>query len=182
MQPINPLSSIRLAGPLGTDCHIKSLPVLIQFFSGPWFINTLRPDISRKYASTLNDPDVIPQYIYQCNSQYPRQVLRFTRRKGVLHSGFFSGESAFRAMMDGIGWAKHPMERRIHLLNSHIPITLLWGSKTWIEHSAEDILKTKRSNSYFDQKVMWYSLVNSPANEKLTLPGDIWGRAPRVCR
>ncbi|XP_048523776.1 (Lyso)-N-acylphosphatidylethanolamine lipase isoform X2 [Dendroctonus ponderosae] len=119
MQPINPLSSIRLAGPLG-----------------PWFINTLRPDISRKYVSTLIDPDVIPQYIYQCNSQYP------------------SGESAFRAMMNGIGWAMHPMERRIHLLNSHIPITLLWGSKSWIEHSAEDILKTKRSNSYFDLKVI----------------------------
>lgn len=54
MQPFNPLASIRVAGPLG-----------------PWMISTLRPDISKKYAAVLKDTTMIPQYIYQCNSQNP---------------------------------------------------------------------------------------------------------------
>ncbi|CAG9766292.1 unnamed protein product [Ceutorhynchus assimilis] len=119
MQPFNPLTSVRMAGPLG-----------------PWFINTLRPDISKKYATAIEDVDLINQYIYQCNSQYP------------------SGESAFHAMMSGFGWAKNPMVRRIDNLDSKIPITLLWGSKTWIDHSAEEILKNKRYNSYFKLQVI----------------------------
>lgn len=39
---------------------------------GPWFINRVRPDISKKYSSALNDPNLIPEYIYQCNCQHPR--------------------------------------------------------------------------------------------------------------
>ncbi|XP_050305889.1 (Lyso)-N-acylphosphatidylethanolamine lipase-like isoform X2 [Anthonomus grandis grandis] len=119
MQPFNPLASVRIAGPLG-----------------PWFINTLRPDISKKYLSALQDPELIPQYIYQCNSQHP------------------SGESAFHSMMSGFGWAKNPMVQRIDHLDAEIPITLLYGSKSWIDHSAEDILKEKRYKSYFKLQVI----------------------------
>ncbi|XP_066142419.1 (Lyso)-N-acylphosphatidylethanolamine lipase-like isoform X1 [Euwallacea fornicatus] len=119
MQPFNPLTSVRMAGPLG-----------------PWFINALRPDISKKYSTALNDNEIIPQYIYQCNSQHP------------------SGESAFHSMMSGFGWAKNPMVRRIDRLDSGVPITLLWGSKSWIDHSAEEIIKNKRYNSYFNLKVI----------------------------
>lgn len=65
----------------------------------------------------------------------------------------FSGESGFHAMMSGFGWAKNPMVRRIDNLDSKIPITLLWGSKTWIDHSAEEIIRTKRYDSYVNLKV-----------------------------
>ncbi|XP_030759575.1 (Lyso)-N-acylphosphatidylethanolamine lipase isoform X2 [Sitophilus oryzae] len=122
IQPFNPLAGVRVAGPFG-----------------PWFINKLRPDISKKYSSALNEylaDELIPQYIYQCNSQYP------------------SGESAFHTMMYNFGWAKNPIVRRIDKLDQKIPITLLYGSRSWIDHSAEDILKVKRSDSYFKLQVV----------------------------
>ncbi|KAF7281539.1 (Lyso)-N-acylphosphatidylethanolamine lipase-like isoform X2 [Rhynchophorus ferrugineus] len=122
MQPFNPLAGVRAAGPFG-----------------PWFINTLRPDISKKYSNALMEysaDDLIPRYIYQCNSQYP------------------SGESAFHTMMSNFGWAKNPIVRRIDRLDKRIPITLLYGSRSWIDHSAEDIIKLKRSDSYFKLQVI----------------------------
>lgn len=73
MQPFNPLTSVRMAGPLGNLTILFSFFLIITHLStGPWFINTLRPDISKKYLTVLHDPDLIPQYIYQCNSQHPR--------------------------------------------------------------------------------------------------------------
>ncbi|KAG5891495.1 hypothetical protein JTB14_009829 [Gonioctena quinquepunctata] len=119
MKPINPLAGIRVAGPLG-----------------PWFINTIRPDISKKYSAALNDPNLIPQYIYQCNSQNP------------------SGESAFRALMSEYGWAKNPIVRRLDQLRKDIPITLLYGSRSWLDHSAGEIIKEKRTTSYFKLQVV----------------------------
>lgn len=63
---------------MGSNSDSVTISLAIGIFSleenisGPWFINKVRPDISKKYVSALNDPDLIPQYIYQCNSQYPR--------------------------------------------------------------------------------------------------------------
>ncbi|KAJ3637743.1 hypothetical protein MTP99_001178 [Tenebrio molitor] len=119
LQPFNPLAGIRVAGPLG-----------------PWFINTLRHDITKKYAAAIEQKDLIPQYIYQCNSQTP------------------SGESAFHSMMSGFGWAKNPMVKRIDTMKKDIPITLLYGSRSWIDHSATDIIKNKRIDSYFKLQVI----------------------------
>lgn len=66
----------------------------------------------------------------------------------------FSGESAFHAMMAGIGWAKYPMVNRIDKLNKDIPITLLYGSLSWIDHSAGQLIKEKRSDSYVQIQVI----------------------------
>lgn len=118
LTPFNPLSGIRVAGPLG-----------------PWFINALRPDISKKFSNAV-DETLIPQYIYQCNSQTP------------------SGESAFHSMMSDFGWAKNPMVKRIDQLKEHIPITLLYGSRSWVDHSAANTIKEKRMNSYFNLQVI----------------------------
>ncbi|KAJ8925450.1 hypothetical protein NQ315_009283 [Exocentrus adspersus] len=119
MQPINPLAGIRVAGPFG-----------------PWLINTVRPDISKKYVVALKDPNLITEYIYQCNSQRP------------------SGESAFRTMMLNYGWAKNPIVRRIDKLDANIPITLLYGSRSWIDHSATEVIREKRIRWYFKLQVI----------------------------
>ncbi|XP_019881715.1 (Lyso)-N-acylphosphatidylethanolamine lipase isoform X2 [Aethina tumida] len=119
LQPFNPLAGIRVAGPFGA-----------------WFINMVRPDISKKYSAALQDSHLIPQYIYQCNSQQP------------------SGEAAFHTMMSGFGWAKNPMVKRIDKLRPDIPITLTYGSRTWIDHSAAEIIKDKRMDSYFKLQVI----------------------------
>ncbi|KAL3288220.1 hypothetical protein HHI36_002669 [Cryptolaemus montrouzieri] len=117
LTPFNPLAGIRVAGPMG-----------------PWFINMIRPDISKKYADFVED-SLIPNYIYQCNSQTP------------------SGESAFHCMMAGFGWAKNPMVNRIDQLREDVAITLLYGSRSWIDHSATDVIREKRYSSYFRLKV-----------------------------
>ncbi|XP_044747235.1 (Lyso)-N-acylphosphatidylethanolamine lipase isoform X1 [Coccinella septempunctata] len=118
LTPFNPLSGIRAAGPIG-----------------PWFINVIRPDITKKYAGSI-DESLIPKYIYQCNSQTP------------------SGESAYHCMMSEFGWAKNPMVKRIDQLKEDVPITLLYGSRSWVDHSATSVIKEKRYNSYFRLKVI----------------------------
>jgi abhydrolase domain-containing protein 4 len=56
VRPLNPLWAVRAAGP-----------------AGKWLVGKTRPDLARKYVGHVPDADaVIPEYIYQCNSQTPR--------------------------------------------------------------------------------------------------------------
>ncbi|KRT85198.1 hydrolase [Oryctes borbonicus] len=111
LQPFNPLWAVRAAGPFGE-----------------WLITKARPDILRKYESFVNDGSLIPQYIYQCNSQKP------------------SGESAFHNMSHFYAWAKHPMVRRIPELHKNVPITLIYGSKSWVDNDGSEIVKERKVN------------------------------------
>ncbi|XP_031826857.1 pummelig isoform X2 [Nomia melanderi] len=100
---------------------------------GQWLIEKTRPDIVKKFVPLLKDDTaIIAQYIHQCNVQTP------------------TGESAFHAMMQGFGWAKNPIVKRIDKLNSEIPITLLYGSRSWVDNSSWEILKQARSSSYIN--------------------------------
>ncbi|CAH2242278.1 1-acylglycerol-3-phosphate O-acyltransferase ABHD5 isoform X2 [Pararge aegeria] len=113
VQPLNPLWAVRAAGP-----------------AGKWLVSKTRPDISRKYLSYVPDAHtVIPEYIYQCNSQSP------------------SGESAFHTLMHGFGWAKNPMVRRVTQLDPALPITVLYGSRSWVDNSTGQLLKENRPSS-----------------------------------
>ncbi|XP_004927229.1 1-acylglycerol-3-phosphate O-acyltransferase ABHD5 isoform X2 [Bombyx mori] len=113
LQPLNPLWAVRAAGP-----------------AGRWLVSRTRPDISRKYNGYVNDADnVIPEYIYQCNSQTP------------------SGESAFHSLMTGFGWAKNPMVKRIDKLSPALPITVLYGSRSWVDNSTGHVLSEHRPHS-----------------------------------
>lgn len=47
-----------------------------------------------------------------------------------------SGEVGFRAMSESLGWAKRPMLDRIHLLPPSMPITMLYGSRSWVDSSS----------------------------------------------
>lgn len=55
--------------------------------------------------------------------------------------------------MNGFGWAKNPMVHRIDKLHEDVPITLMYGSRSWIDHSAGGIIKDKRMNSYVNVQV-----------------------------
>ncbi|XP_067663333.1 (Lyso)-N-acylphosphatidylethanolamine lipase-like [Haliotis asinina] len=55
LQPFNPFTALRLAGPYG-----------------PGIVKRFRPDLKAKYANYLNDDeDLILQYLYHCNAQKP---------------------------------------------------------------------------------------------------------------
>lgn len=111
-QPFNPFWPVRVAGPFGQ-----------------WVIEKTRPDIIKKFSTFVSDTDVIPQYLYQCNSQNP------------------TGEAAFHAMSASLGWAKHPMVNRIHTLQNDVPITLLYGSRSWVDNASGELLREKRPDS-----------------------------------
>ncbi|XP_047117151.1 1-acylglycerol-3-phosphate O-acyltransferase ABHD5-like [Schistocerca piceifrons] len=120
LQPFNPLWPVRLAGPFGQ-----------------WLIEKARPDITRKFETALSDDvKLIPQYIYQCNAQYP------------------TGEAAFHSMMFGFGWAKNPMIKRIHLLPPEIPITVIYGSRSWIQNNTGEAIRNACPNSYVSVQVV----------------------------
>lgn len=58
-------------------------------------------------------------------------------------------------MMSGMGWAKNPMINRIHLLKKDVPITLLYGGRSWIDNSAGEKIRERR-NGYVNVQVMYY--------------------------
>ncbi|XP_053694199.1 (Lyso)-N-acylphosphatidylethanolamine lipase [Sabethes cyaneus] len=108
-------------------------PLWILRFSGPlgsWLVGKTRPDIMRKFSSVVSNQDDIPNYIHQCNAQKP------------------SGESAFHTMMDKIGWAKNPMITRIQNLKPSVPITFVYGSKSWVDNSPGETIKQLREQGY----------------------------------
>lgn len=118
-QPFNPFWPVRVAGPFGQ-----------------WVIEKTRPDIIKKFSAFVSDPDVIPQYLYQCNSQNP------------------TGEAAFHALSATLGWAKHPMVDRIHTLRKDIPITLLYGSRSWVDNASGELIREKRPDSFVHVQVI----------------------------
>lgn len=56
-------------------------------------------------------------------------------------------------MMAGFGWAKNPMIQRIDKIHQNIPITILYGSRSWVDESAGAIVKEKRTDSYVQVQV-----------------------------
>lgn len=104
---------------------------------GQWVVQKTRPDIMRKFAPTVEDDiNLLPQYIHQCNAQNP------------------TGESAFHTMMESFGWAKNPMIHRIKDVRQDIPITFIYGSRSWIDSSSGEKIKSQRGNSVVDIKTV----------------------------
>ncbi|KAJ6643804.1 (Lyso)-N-acylphosphatidylethanolamine lipase, partial [Pseudolycoriella hygida] len=101
---------------------------------GQWVVEKMRPDILRKFTEVIagdeENINVMAQYIHQCNAQNP------------------AGESAFHSMMSGFGWARHPMLRRMQNVRHDMPITLLYGSRSWIDKSSWELLKAARKPNY----------------------------------
>ncbi|KAF7643330.1 hypothetical protein LDENG_00241470 [Lucifuga dentata] len=127
---------------------VKVIATMVSFFNplaviraaGPWgpgLVNRFRPDFKRKFEDLFDD-DTMTQYIYHCNAQTP------------------SGEVGFRAMSESLGWAKRPMLHRIHQLPPSMPLTMLYGARSWVDSSSgESVLH-----------------IRSPANTRVQLIND----------
>jgi len=100
---------------------------------GPKLIEKARPDLIKKFSHLTDGGEgdsEIASYIFHCNSQNP------------------TGESAFHAMMSAFGWAKFPMCNRISSLHKNVPLTMIYGSRSWVEHFPGEVIKKIRSDSY----------------------------------
>lgn len=105
---------------------------------GEMLVEKLRPDITRKFASMTTDEhsSLIPQYIHQCNAQTP------------------SGEAAFHAMMEGFGWAKNPMINRLHDVRKDIPMTFIYGSRSWLDSGSGKQIQAVRADSSVSMRIV----------------------------
>jgi len=92
---------------------------------GPGLVQRLRPDIIRKYKDLIEEENlnVIGDYLYHCNAHHP------------------SGEAAFHSLMTGLAWAKRPMLPRLKERDQQVPLTVLFGSNSWITTIAQDSFK-----------------------------------------
>nr|CAH0110460.1 unnamed protein product [Daphnia galeata] len=127
---------------------VKGIAYLLQPFNplwlirvsgrlGPHIVRKARPDIFQKYAGMVEDPEeAISQYIYHCNAQTP------------------TGESCFHAMMASFGWAKYPMLHRIPALRSDIPLTFIYGARSWVDRQPGQLIKESRKESSVELHVI----------------------------
>ncbi|XP_018599728.1 protein ABHD4-like isoform X2 [Scleropages formosus] len=107
-------------------------PLAVIRAAGPWgpgLVNRFRPDFKRKFEDLFDD-DTITQYIYHCNAQNP------------------SGEVGFKAMSESLGWAQRPMLQRVHLLPPALPVTLLYGARSWMDSNTGHRVAQLRPHSY----------------------------------
>ncbi|KAK9892128.1 hypothetical protein WA026_018328 [Henosepilachna vigintioctopunctata] len=103
---------------------------------GPWWIQKMRGDISNKFEDLFEDKSTIPNYIYHCNAQNP------------------TGETAFKSMIYGFGWAKNPMIYRMDNLKKEVPLTILFGSNTWMDKTVGPMIKELRPDAFVDVQMI----------------------------
>lgn len=59
------------------------------------------------------------------------------------------------------GWAKHPMIHRMDALRKDIPITVLYGSRSWVDNASGELILEKRPDSYVNVQVYLPQLIKT---------------------
>lgn len=81
-----------------------------------------------------------------------------------------SGETAFWNMSIPYGWAKRPMIHRMHQLQPHIPIAIIYGSRSSVDSSSGAAIRELKPGRRLEMVVRWFgcgggwgALVNAAA-------------------
>ncbi|CAL8073343.1 unnamed protein product [Calicophoron daubneyi] len=82
------------------------------------------------------DGTVALDYIYQINVQHP------------------SGEVGFKSLCSRAVWAKRPLLGRVAQMDRRIPITFIYGSRSWMDMSSGLKTRALRPDSYVDVKII----------------------------
>jgi len=92
---------------------------------GPLLVDWARPDLAVKFQHLLSDKAVSTAYIYHCNAQDP------------------SGDMAFSCLQIPVGWARDPVARHLPNLPEDIPVSIIFGKKTWMDVSTTLLIAKK---------------------------------------
>jgi hypothetical protein len=65
----------------------------------------------------------------------------------------YSGETAFKTLSLPLGWAKRPMIQRIADIDKNLPITFIYGSRTWMDRECGNQSRYLRTESRVDVEV-----------------------------
>ena len=71
----------------------------------------------------------------------------------IVGFNFCRGEEAFCALQGATRWTHNPMLKRISDLPEHVPMTLIYGSRTWVDITQGIAVKEQRTQSYCDVQV-----------------------------
>lgn len=77
----------------------------------------MRGDLGQKFVE-VHEPETTLSYFYHLNAQTP------------------SGEHAFFRLALPYGWARKPMIERVSGVDPNIPVSFLYGSKSWMDSNA----------------------------------------------
>lgn len=103
-----------------------------------WFGPTLfkkHPLIRRLRENVENAEEVFPPYIYQLNAQ--------------TDTGY-----GFHSLMQGLLHAKFPIIDRIDEMPKEMPLTFIYGERSWMERSSGYQIKEERFNSYVNVQII----------------------------
>lgn len=67
-----------------------------------------------------------------------------------MYSLIFSGETAFKTLSLPLSFAKHPLIDRLHEIDKSIAMTVLYGSRSWMDASHGAEIKRRRNGSEVD--------------------------------
>ena len=68
-----------------------------------------------------------------------------------------SGEVAFTSLSQHYGWAKFPMLKRINDIPSTVSMTMIYGSRSWVDFNVGYEIKWIRKNAFVDVQVSFLS-------------------------
>jgi len=64
-----------------------------------------------------------------------------------------SGEKAFKNMTYEFGWARNPMIDRVKDIPMNVSMTLIYGSRSWVDYGVGYEVKYRRADSYVGVEV-----------------------------
>ena len=104
---------------------------------GPSILRRVRPDLKKKFSKIFEHDDTrVIDYIYHINAQQA------------------SGEVAFMSLTIPYGWAKYPMIHRIKDIDTNLPISIVFGSRSWMDVISGGTVKFLRPKSYVNVQII----------------------------
>jgi len=103
---------------------------------GPTVLRKVRGDLNRKFVDYFEDNTVI-DYLYACNTWDTP-----------------SGETGFGRLSIPIAWAKSPLVHRVSEWKADLPVTFIYGARSWMDKNPAYVIKNERDGSYVDIQVI----------------------------